>query len=90
MSEIPKTEFLPFELMIEHDAKEWIEHIRDTYGNNPHVIFANLDRILQEFGHNCFELGGELSRGFPSTGAADLFEAFIAGMEYGRIRGDNE
>ncbi len=85
MREIPKTEFLPYELMSEQLVKEWREHIGDTYGNNPHLIFANLDRILQEFGHNCFELGAGLSSGFPTTGAADLFEAFVAGLEYGRI-----
>lgn len=90
MREIPQPEFLPYELMSEQLVEEQQEYIEKNYGTNPHVIFANLGRILQEFGHDCLELGAGLAHEFPTTGAADLFDAFIAGLEYGRIGGDDE
>lgn len=88
MSEI-NTEHLPYELLSEQLAKEKLEHIIERYGNDPHVIYANLHLILQEHGHDCVEMGMSIAESFPSAGPADMIEAFAAGVQMGKLEGGN-
>jgi|GEM_PF-1675479 len=76
---------IPYELTSEQLATEEIRHIEDTYGTNPYVIMAYLPTILQEFGHNCLELGMGIADKFPDAGVADILEAYSAGLTQERM-----
>jgi hypothetical protein len=88
MSEVRRTEHLPYELTAEQMAQEQMEFIERRYGRDPRVIMAYLPLILQEFGHNCIELGAELADNFPTTGAGDILEAYSVGVEHGKLEGE--
>lgn len=80
---------LPYEPMAEQLAIEKVRHIEHTYGNDPHVIVANLPIILQEYGHDCLELGMGIADHFPNAGAVEILEAYNAGVQQGkRERGE--
>lgn len=81
MREFIETEFLPYELTAEQVAAEKMAEIQQKYGSNPSVIAANLELILQEYGHDCIELGMGLADSFPTLGVVDIMRAFAEGYE---------
>lgn len=76
---------IPYEPLTEHLAKEQMAHIEETYGTDPHVVMANLQCILHEYGHDCLQLGINLVETFPHTGVVDMMEAYTAGIQQGKI-----
>lgn len=84
------TDRMPYEPMTEHLAREKLNEIRASYGENPHVIIANLEQILHEYGHDCLELGASLVETFPDTGPVDIMEAYVSGYNTGIAKRENK